>query len=279
MAVPLLELKQISYCYPGQTIPTFEQFNLKLERDRKIVLLGHNGSGKSTLLLLMTGLYQVNRGQIFWQGQPLNYKPNQLRQWRENIGLAFQNPEHQLVAGTVADDISYGLCNLELPEAEILRRLDEAIANFKLQEIAHTPLHHLSLGQKRRVALAGVMAIQPQLLLLDEPTAYLDPQQMQTLLEELGKIEARGTTIAIATHNLNFAYQWADWFIIIDRGKLILEGDATTVFSQQSRLEEMGLGLPSIWELWHSLPSDIRPPNTPVPRTIRDWKNRFNSQS
>ena len=227
----------------------------------------------------MTGLYQVNRGQIFWQGQPLNYKPNQLRQWRENIGLAFQNPEHQLVAGTVADDISYGLCNLELPEAEILRRLDEAIANFKLQEIAHTPLHHLSLGQKRRVALAGVMAIQPQLLLLDEPTAYLDPQQMQTLLEELGKIEARGTTIAIATHNLNFAYQWADWFIIIDRGKLILEGDATTVFSQQSRLEEMGLGLPSIWELWHSLPSDIRPPNTPVPRTIRDWKNRFNSQS
>ncbi|MDJ1181673.1 energy-coupling factor ABC transporter ATP-binding protein [Roseofilum casamattae] len=279
MAVPLLELNQISYCYPGQTMPTFDRFSLKLERDRKIVLLGRNGSGKSTLLLLMTGLYQINQGQIFWQGQPLDYRANQLRQWRENIGLAFQNPEHQLVAGTVADDISYGLCNLELPEAEILRRIDEAIANFQLQEIAHTPLHHLSLGQKRRVALAGVMAIQPQLLLLDEPTAYLDPQQMQTLLQELGKIEERGTTIAIATHNLNFAYQWADWFIIIDRGNLILEGDATTVFSQQSRLEEMGLGLPSIWELWHSLPRDIRPPNTPVPRTIRDWKTRFNSQS
>ncbi|HBQ98960.1 MULTISPECIES: ABC transporter ATP-binding protein [unclassified Roseofilum] len=273
----LLELRNVSYYYSGHSHGVFEQLSLKIQPHQRTVILGHNGSGKSTLFLLMTGLYPVDRGTIFWQGNPLDYQRQTLKQWRQNVGLAFQNPEHQLVAGTVAEDLSYGLCNLKLSKPEIRYRVEQAIADFHLTEIAHTPLHHLSLGQKRRVALAGVMVLQPKLLLLDEPTAYLDPQQLQTLLQELHKIEQKGTTIAIATHNLDFAYQWADCFIILNQGKLILEGEAETVFSQQKLLSEMGLGVPTLWEAWHSLPPSFCPQVQQIPRTLEDWKTSFNS--
>lgn len=275
----LLELRNVSYYYSGQAHGVFDQLSLKIQPHQRTVILGHNGSGKSTLFLLMTGLYPVDQGTIFWQGNPLDYQRQTLKQWRQNVGLAFQNPEHQLVAGTVAEDLSYGLCNLKLSKPEIRYRVEQAIADFQLTEIAHTPLHHLSLGQKRRVALAGVMVLQPKLLLLDEPTAYLDPQQLQTLLQELHKIEQNGTTIAIATHNLDFAYQWADWFIILNQGKLILEGDAETVFSQQKLLTEMGLGVPTLWEAWHSLPVSFRPQVQEIPRTLDDWKSLFSSHN
>lgn len=275
----LLELREVNYHYPGQSHAVFEQLSLKIQADRKTAILGHNGSGKSTLFLLMTGLYPVDRGTLFWQGNPLDYQRQTLKQWRQDVGLAFQNPEHQLVAGTVAEDISYGLCNLKLSKPEIRYRVEQAIADFQLTEIAHTPLHHLSLGQKRRVALAGVMVLNPQLLLLDEPTAYLDPQQRQTLLLELHKIEQKGTAIAIATHNLDFAYQWADRFIILNQGQLILEGNAKTVFSQQKLLTEIGLGVPTLWEAWHSLPPSFRPQVREIPRTLEDWKSIFISHN
>lgn len=275
----LLELKNVSYRYPGQSHRVFEQLSLKIQPHQKTAILGHNGSGKSTLFLLMTGLYPVDRGTIFWQGNALNYDRQTLKQWRQNVGLAFQNPEHQLVAGTVAEDISYGLCNLKLSKPEIYYRVEQAIADFQLTDIAHTPLHHLSLGQKRRVALAGVMVLNPQLLLLDEPTAYLDPQQRQTLLQELHKIAQKGTAIAIATHNLDFAYQWADWFIILNQGKLILEGNAQTVFSQQKLLTKIGLGVPTLWEAWHSLPTSFRPQVRQIPRTLEEWKSIFSSHN
>lgn len=275
----LLELRDVTYHYSGQSQGIFEQLSLTIAHHQRTAILGHNGSGKSTLFLLMTGLYTVDRGAIVWQGNPLDYQRQTLKQWRQNVGLAFQNPEHQLVAGTVAEDISYGLCNLKLSKPEIGYRVEQAIADFQLTEIAHTPLHHLSLGQKRRVALAGVMVLNPQLLLLDEPTAYLDPQQGQTLLQELHKIEQKGTTIAIATHNLDFAYQWADRFIILNQGKLILEGDAQTVFSQQKLLTEIGLGTPTLWEAWHSLPPSFRPQVRQIPRTLEDWKSIFSSHN
>jgi cobalt/nickel transport system ATP-binding protein len=272
----LLELRDVTYRYSGQSQAIFEQLSLRIKPHQRTAILGHNGSGKSTLFLLMTGLYSVDRGAIIWQGNPLDYERQTLKQWRQNVGLAFQNPEHQLVAGTVAEDISYGLCNLKLSKSEIRYRVEQAIADFQLTDIAHTPLHHLSLGQKRRVALAWVMVLNPQLLLLDEPTAYLDPQQIRTLVQELHKIEQKGTTIAIATHNLDFAYQWADWFIILNQGKLILQGEAKTVFSQQKLLSEISLGIPTLWEAWHSLPPSFRPEVQEIPRTLQDWKTIFN---
>lgn len=238
---------------------------------RKTVVLGLNGSGKSTLFYLAAALYRCDRGELYWQGQRLVQQPAALRQWRQRVGLAFQDPEQQLVAATVAEDISYGLCNLGLAKAEIAARLEQVLQEFDLLELAECPLHHLSLGQKRRVALAGVMALAPTLLLLDEPTTYLDHPQTEHLRAALERIHAAGTTIVIATHDLDFAYTWADWIIILADGRVVISDRADVVFDQwQTVVIHHGLGLPTLLELWLSLPPSCRSRHR-LPRTVEDF--------
>ncbi len=254
----LLEFESVFYTYPASSLPALNGLTLRLPVGKKSALLGYNGCGKSTLLCLADGLYKPQRGMVRWQGKPMQYDRRSLAKLREQVGLVFQDPEQQLVAATVEEDISYGLCNLGLPAAEIERRVARAIADFGLQEVATRPVHHLSLGQKKRVALAGVTVLQPQLLLLDEPTAYLDPLQARQLTAKLQQIHASGTTLLVATHDLNLAYQWADWIFVMHQGQLILEGEAAVVFSQRAVFEGLQLGLPLIWEVWEALPDAMR---------------------
>lgn len=263
----LLEFHNVCYTYPGGKRPAIQDMSLSFWAGQKTVILGHNGCGKSTLLFLADGLYRCTAGSIHWQGEPLQYKSPCLNLWRQRIGLAFQDPERQLVAATVAEDISYGLCNLQLPELEIERRLQQTLADFSLQELANSPLHQLSLGQKRRVALAGVMALQPKLLLLDEPTTYLDSLQTRHLLQELDRIHARGTTIVIATHDLDFAYGWADWGIVLHEGRMVLSDRTDAVFTDRDLLQQLQLGIPTLLEVWYALPEPMRRDRIP-PRTI-----------
>ncbi|MEQ8970463.1 MAG: ABC transporter ATP-binding protein [Coleofasciculus sp. C1-SOL-03] len=276
MSEKLLELENIYYTYPGGDKPALNGLNIYITATKKIALLGQNGSGKSTLLFLADGLLKPQHGQIRWASERLKYDRHSLNQWRQKIGLAFQDPEQQLVAGTVAEDIAYGLYTLKLSQVEIKQRLEQTLAEFGLQDLADQPLHHLSLGQKRRVALAGVMARQPELLLLDEPTAYLDSVQTGNLLEELERIHAAGTTLVIATHDLNFAYQWADWMCILHEGQLIMSGEAQNIFSQGNRLAELHLDVPILWEVWQVLVSRLSLPKTmPFPKTIRQLEDQL----
>jgi cobalt/nickel transport system ATP-binding protein len=272
----LLHFQEIIYTYSGQDNPIFRGLNLSIVQNKKTAIIGQNGSGKSTLFLLADGLHKVQKGKIYWKNEELKYNRKSLNRWRQRIGLAFQDPEQQLVAGTVIEDIAYGLANLQLPKAEFEQRLDDAIADFALQEFANLPLHHLSLGQKRRVALAGVMALKPELLLLDEPTAYLDRRQTQNLMQELDRIHESGTTVVLATHDLDLAYQWADWFLVLHQGKLVIEGEAETVFSQGELIEYLQLGLPTVWQVWQALPKHLRlSENTSVPRTVSELKEKL----
>jgi cobalt/nickel transport system ATP-binding protein len=269
----MLKIRDLDYRYFNENKYIFYQFSVTIPKNKKIALLGQNGSGKTTLLLLIDGLLKPEKGSIYWEQELLKYRPKNIKKWRERMGLTFQNPEQQLVAGTVAEDISYGLYNLQLSQQEIKERLEQILKDFDLELLANEPLHHLSLGQKRRVALAGVMALKPQLLLLDEPTTYLDQQQTNNFLLELERIYQDGTTILIATHDLNLAYQWADWFIFIHEGKVILEGEANYVFNQREILEQIKIQLPILWEVWHTLPPDFKQKNNhKLPRNIEDLK-------
>ena len=204
----------------------------------------------------------------------MQYQARSLNQWRQRIGLAFQDPEQQLVAATVAEDISYGLCNLQLSQAEIAARLDQTLIDFNLQELANRPLHYLSLGQKRRVALAGVMALQPQLLLLDEPTAYLDRLQTRHLMQELDRIHGNGTTIVMATHDLDLVYGWADWAIVLHQGRALVSDQADQVFNNVTLLEQLELGMPTLWEIWNALPMAFRDRESP-PKTVAELRSRL----
>ncbi|NES94887.1 MAG: ABC transporter ATP-binding protein [Desertifilum sp. SIO1I2] len=277
MFSPLLEFQAVSYTYPGATQPAIANLSLAIAAGQKTAILGHNGCGKSTLLFLADGLYRCRSGTISWKGERLRYQAPILNLWRQRIGLAFQDPEQQLVAATVAEDISYGLCNLSLSRDEVAQRLHQTLLDFSLQDLADRPLHHLSLGQKRRVALAGVMALQPELLLLDEPTAYLDRLQTHHLLAELDRIHASGTTIVMATHDLDLAYSWADWAIVLNEGQLVLSEPAQQVFAQVEVLNQLQLGMPTLLECWYALPAAWRD-RDPPPRTIAQLIARLRAE-
>ncbi|KAF3888378.1 MULTISPECIES: energy-coupling factor ABC transporter ATP-binding protein [Nostocales] len=248
----LLEFEQVYYTYPGVKQPALNGLTLKIPANKKCALIGLNGCGKTTLFLLANGLYKPQKGSLVWKGNPLKYDRNSLIQLRQKVGLIFQDPEQQLVASTVEEDISYGLCNLGLPEAEIQYKVEQALLEFGLRELAERPVHHLSLGQKKRVSIADVMVLQPELLLLDEPTAYLDTLHTKNLMATLKKIHDSGTTTLMATHDLDLVYRWADWVFVMDKGQLVLEGKPQDVFAKQDILEELQLGVPLVYELLFS---------------------------
>ncbi|MBD2078728.1 ATP-binding cassette domain-containing protein [Leptolyngbya sp. FACHB-17] len=240
----LLEFREIDYTYSGVTEPAIRGLTLQIPSAKRIALIGQNGCGKTTLFLLANGLYQPQNGEIYWQGERLKYDRRSLINLRRKVGLVFQNPEQQVIASTVIEDISYGLCNLGWKDSQIESAIAPVLNEFGLTEFANRPIHQLSLGQKKRVSLAGVMVLQPELLLLDEPTAYLDPLHTRALAQSLENIHAAGTTIVMATHDLEWVYRWADWVIVLNQGTLALEGTPEAVFAETEKLELLQLGVP-----------------------------------
>jgi cobalt/nickel transport system ATP-binding protein len=277
MSEYLLEFKDIYYSYPMAKTPTLRGLSFRVPRCKKTAIIGQNGCGKSTMFLIADGLCQPDRGTVTLDNIPLTFdspmdrlrQRSSLNRWRQRVGLVFQDPEQQLVAPTVAADISYGLCNQGLADAEVAVKVTKTLADFDLESLAMSPLQHLSLGQKKRVSIAGVMALQPELLLLDEPTAYLDPIQTRNLLVELDSIAKLGTTLLIATHDLDFVYQWADWILVMEQGRLIAEGETLQVFEQLQSMSDFDLGMPLLWQMWSQLPGKM--PQDSAPRSIEEF--------
>ena len=272
---PILEFDRTSYQYPCNLGSTIQGLSLKVPAGKRCGLIGQNGCGKTTLFLLANGLYQPQQGTVRWEGEPFRYDRKSLTKLRQQIGLVFQNPEHQLVASTVEEDISYGLYNLGLAEPEVARMVQEAIEQFDLTELANQPIHNLSLGQKKRVSIADIMVLKPKLLLLDEPTAYLDPRHTRKLIGLLQQIHASGTTILSASHDLDFIYRWADWVFVMDRGKLILEGTPETVFAQREVLEKLQLGVPLAIELMEQMRAIVEKDDNSKMPAFEQWQQQI----
>lgn len=250
----LLRFDAVGFRYPCALEPAIDGLSLTVPPGSRCGLIGDNGCGKTTLFLLANGLLRPQQGQLHWRREPIRYDRRSLRLLRQQVGLVFQNPEHQLVATTVEEDLSFGLVNLGLQEAEIRRRVRQAVESFGLEALLERPIHMLSMGQKKALSLADVMVLEPALLLLDEPTAYLSPGHGRELLRQLRRIHAKGTTILVASHDMEFLHGWADWLFVIERGKLVLEGTPAEIFSRRQQLEAMNLGVPASLD-----PALIRP--------------------
>ncbi len=274
----LLEFSNLHYTYPGGQKPVLNGVSLGIPEGKKCVLLGRNGCGKSTLFLHANGLLQPSRGQVLWRGAPYVYKRSFLQEMTQKVGLVFQDPEHQLIASTVSEDISYGLFNRKLPPEVIREKVRDILEAFGMTELAEVPIHHLSLGQKRRLAIAGVMVLEPELLLLDEPTAYLDRFQVKNLLRELDQIHRRGTTVLMATHDMDIAFEWAEWICVMDGGRLIFAGEPQEALAQREMLESLHLGMPLLAEVWEVLPDSLKSELGGIPRSVEELKRKLTAK-
>ncbi|MEJ8547828.1 energy-coupling factor ABC transporter ATP-binding protein [Brevibacillus borstelensis] len=270
--VDVLRFSDVHYTYPGARQPALNGLSLGVPAGKKCVLLGHNGCGKSTMFLHANGIFRPNQGQVLWKGEEVPNNRAYLHELKQKIGLVFQDPEQQLIATTVAEDLSYGLCNQKLPEDIVREKVCRTMETFGMTDWAETPIHKLSLGQKRRVALAGVMVLEPELLLLDEPTAYLDQGQTKHFVQELDRIHAAGTTILMATHDVDLAFAWADWVLVMEKGQLALEGEPEAVFSHRDTLERLQLRRPVVFDVWEALPDALREEigSPRVPRKVEE---------
>ncbi|QDX93049.1 ABC transporter ATP-binding protein [Brevibacillus laterosporus] len=271
----LISLEKVSYAYEHKTNSlALKEISLRIPAGKKSVLLGHNGSGKSTLFLQANGIYRPTVGELYYKGEPYRYDRRFLQELRSKVGLVMQDPEHQLLAATVAEDLSYGLCNQGLAVDKVRERVLATAEAFQITEWLHLPLHQLSLGQKKLVTLAGVVVLQPELLLLDEPTAYLDSYHTQLFLTQLEQIHQQGTTVVMSTHDLELAYAWADWVFVMHRGSLLLEGTPREVFQQKDMLRQVQLGIPLLYTVWEGMQpflNEEQRATWKAPRTVEEW--------
>lgn len=265
-----LVLDQVSYEYSPKTIYAYQalhQVSLTIAQGEFVAIIGHTGSGKSTLIQQFNGLLQPTEGHIYYKGKDIYEKDYKRAQLRGKVGLVFQYPEYQLFAETVLEDVSFGPKNLGLPLLEIQQRAFQAIAAVGLEDTIYdmSPFE-LSGGQKRRVAIAGVLAMQPEMLVLDEPVAGLDPAGRRELLDMLKKLNEDGMTIVLVSHNMEDVAEYAKRIVVMDHGKVALDGDTTQVFRQERTLQELGLEIPVVTHLMKELARLGHPVSTDIYR-------------
>jgi cobalt/nickel transport system ATP-binding protein len=266
----LLEARGLTYSYPGG-VPALNGLDLKVARGRRLAILGPNGAGKTTLFLHLNGTLRPEGGQVLLEGAPGNYSRKGLAHWRRQVGLVLQDADDQLFAASVAEDVSFGPLNLGLSEKEARQRVEETLAALRIECLAERPPHMLSFGQKKRVAIAGAVAMRPAVLLMDEPTAGLDDHGAARLLATLKKLEAAGTTLVFATHDVDLAYGFAHDVALFSGGKVVAQGEAAQILADRALLRSARLRLPVILGLaLKARACGLLDDNAPLPRTRRD---------
>lgn len=261
---PILAARDLEFSYPNGT-KALKAVSLEIERGSKVAVLGPNGAGKSTLFLHFNGIYRPQRGKVLWEGKELRYDRTSLNGLRQKVGIVFQDPDTQLFSASVMQEISFGPLNLGLPPEEVRRRVEQAMAAADITDLAEKPTHFLSYGQKKRVCIAAVLAMEPEVIIFDEPTAYLDPLLAYQIIELLDEINRKGKTVVLSTHDVDLAYTWADRVFILKSGLLLAQGRPEEVFLDESIIREAGLTVPWIVEVYRELqkrgwPLDLRPP-------------------
>ncbi len=250
----LIEVKNVTFMYDEENEPgikALDNINLEIYKGEFLGIAGRNGSGKSTLAKLLNGLHLPNRGDVFVMGQNTKDE-NKLLDIRKTVGMVFQNPDNQMVATIVEEDVAFGPENLGLPREKLRQLVDESLKAVGMEKFKDKKPHKLSGGQKQRVAIAGVLAMHPDLIVLDEATAMLDPSGRKEVLATVKRLNQEGVSIVMITHYMEELTE-ADRIIVIDEGKCVLEGPPCEVFRKQELLEQMRLGVPEIVEISNAL--------------------------
>lgn len=239
----MIEVRQVSYAY-DRARKALEDVSMDFGKGRIIGIIGVNGSGKSTLFQSIVGLLRPDKGEILCEGVPIKYDKKSLYELRKKVGMVFQDPDKQIFYDNVYEDMAFALRNMKIDEGEIRRRIEESLERVDGIEWQERGVHFLSHGQKKRVAIAAVLAMKQQMILMDEPTAGLDPRSVRKMVEIIKDIGRDGIQVIISSHDMDLIYEICDYIYVLEKGRVISEGNIEEVFSKDNMMEDIGLSEP-----------------------------------
>ena len=247
MTEPILRLENVSYRYPDGPLAV-KHLNIAIHRGERVVVLGRNGAGKSTFFLLCNGVLEPEEGRVFCDGKPVSRKKKDMMELRRRVGIVFQEADNQIIAVTVEGEVSFGPLNLGLSFKEAEKRTAEALAAMGLSDYAQRSPQYLSGGEKKRVTIADILAMEPDMILLDEPTASLDPENVTRLEQTLDQLTEAGIALVVSTHDVDFAARFARRGLVFIEGEVAADAPLTEVFGDTALLEKASLRKPWIWQ-------------------------------
>ncbi len=244
----ILEARNVSFAY-GPAKWAIRELSFSLPAPERVALLGSNGVGKSTLMLMLNGTLRPQEGELLVLGQPIDYSRSGLHKLRREVGMVLQDPDDQLFGATVEQDVAFGPLNNGIGSKEARALVDETLNDLGITYLSERPIHELSLGEKKRVAIAGVLVLRPRIILLDEPTAGLDFAGICAMLALLKKLHQQGTTLVISTHDTDLAYEWANEAWVLGDGRLAAQGPIGEVMKDRATLHKAHLKIPWVMDV------------------------------
>ncbi|WP_373899740.1 energy-coupling factor ABC transporter ATP-binding protein [Haloimpatiens sp. FM7315] len=239
----MLKTEKLKYVYEDGTV-ALDNINIDLGKGERIGIIGSNGSGKSTLFLNIMGILKPKKGAVIFNNAPIKYNKKYLRKFRESVGIVFQDPDKQIFYSNVYDDVAFALRNLGYDEDKIKERVENALKKTGAYAFKDKPVHFLSYGQKKRVAISGVLAMNSDIILFDEPTAGLDPVMTEAVRDIIYKLSSENKKIIMSSHNMDSIYEICDYVYVLDKGRIIGEGAVEEVFVKDQLLQKAGLNEP-----------------------------------
>ena len=272
MEEKIIKIEGLKFSYEkGKEI--LKGIDVEIKKGEKIAVLGNNGSGKTTFFMNLNGVYLFDEGNIYLKGRKIEKNKKDLNYLRENIGIVFQNPDNQIIGSTVYEELSFGLINLGLSKKEIEERIEEISQKLNLKKYLDTPSHYLSGGEKKRVCIGDIVAMNPEIIIFDEPTAELDQLNVKILEEILNDLSIEKKTIILSTHDIDFAFRFADRILVFSDGEIIGDGTSEEIFKNTELLKKANLKKPIVFEIYEELlKKNIIKNCGNIPRTVDHLK-------
>ena len=265
----ILKAENLYFSYDDENSHSLNGLSLEIKRGHKVAFMGANGSGKSTFFLCCNGIHLPSSGTLYFNGEPIDYSKKGLLDLRAKVGIIFQDPDNQLFSASVYQEISFGILNLGVSEEKAKEEVEQVIDYLEITPFRHKPTHALSGGQKKQVSIADILVMHPQIIILDEPAAALDPKHTTMVNHIIDHLTDEGITVLMSTHDVNYALEWADDIFLFKDGKVLMQGTPIEVFSNQSALAETNLEQPAVLQLFHSLcRKGILKSSLPLPRNL-----------
>lgn len=270
----IIKANNLFFSYDDESTYSLNGFSIEVERGKKIAFMGANGAGKSTFFLCLNGIHQPLKGELYVDGNKVSYARKDLLELRRKVGIVFQDPDNQLFSASVFQEISFGALNIGMSREDAKNAVQDVIEKLEIEPFKDKPVHSLSGGQKKQVSIADVLVMGPEIIIFDEPAASLDPKHTQIVNRIVDKLTEEGITVLISTHDVDYAYEWADEVAVLHGGRLASYGAPHEVFENDELLAMTNLKKPAVLEMYDKLKEKgIISASNEAPKNLEELEN------